>query len=279
MNLAFGLIQTAVTASLLVYAFRAHERFWTLGFLGWRKVYTGLVLSLLGGLAALAAYWSDSGWILPLSSAMAGGLGLALVLAGSIERLHDLARERRQLEDVRAGYDLFDTLREVAGGAYAFLEVLDFALKEMVRASGAAAGGLWLYNPAGREWVLTGAAGMSQAFRKQTESVRGSGTGFDRLAHTSKARVFSRVEEIRLFFPEWEAEGYRSILGLPLLTGAGGAPGASGPQEKHRLGVIVLADQVESRFDDDRARRLHAAADYVAAVVAEARLQRQVEAA
>ncbi|MEW5701058.1 MAG: response regulator, partial [Candidatus Zixiibacteriota bacterium] len=42
---------------------------------------------------------------------------------------------------------------------------------------------------------------------------------------------------------------------------------------------IVLADQVESRFDDDRARRLHAAADYVAAVVAEARLQRQVEAA
>jgi CheY-like chemotaxis protein len=278
MSLLFGLIQTVVAVFLLVYAFRSHERFWTLGFLGWRKVYTGLALFLFGGLAALAAYWSGPGaagwnaWLSPVA-AVAGGLGLALVLAGSIERLQDLADERRRLEEVRAGYDLFDTLREVVGGAYAFLEVLDFALKEMVRASGAATGGLWLYNPAGREWVLTGAAGMSQALRRQIESVRGSGTGFDRLARVSKARIFSRAEEIRLFFPEWEAEGYCSVLGLPLVTGAAGSA------EKHLLGVIILADQSESRFDDDRARRLHAAADYVAAVIAESRLQRQLEAA
>jgi len=278
MSLLFGLIQTVAAVFLLVYAFRAHERFWMLGFLGWRKVYTGLAFFLFGGLAALAAYWSGLGtagmnvWLLSVAAA-ADGLGLALVLAGSIERLQDLADERRRLEEVRAGYDLFDTLREVVGGAYTFLEVLDFALKEMVRASGAATGGLWLYNPAGREWVLTGAAGMSQALRRQIESVRGSGTGFDRLARVSKARIFSRAEEIRLFFPEWEAEGYCSVLGLPLVTGAAGSA------EKHLLGVIILADQSESRFDDDRARRLHAAADYVAAVIAEARLQRQLEAA
>jgi CheY-like chemotaxis protein len=144
-------------------------------------------------------------------------------------------------------------------------------LKETVRAAGVTSGGLWLYNPSGREWILTGAANMSQNFRKQVETVRGTGTGFDRLARLYKAHVFSRPEEIRLFFPEWEAEGIQSVLGLPLVTGT---PGSS---EKKLLGVIILADSSPARFDDDRARRLHAAADYVAAVIAEGRLQRQLD--
>ena len=273
-----GLILALVCVVLLVYAFRSHERHWSLGFLGWRKVYTGLGVSLAG-----AIIWALGQWLsgtaenpglataLPIVAGVMVAIGLALVVAGSMERLRDLAEERRRLEEVRAGFDLYDTLREVVSGPYTFLEVLEFALKEMVRASGVTSGGLWLYNPSGREWILTGAAGMSQNFRHQVETVRGTGTGFDRLARLHKAHVFSRSEEIRLFFPEWEAEGIQSVLGLPLITGT---PGSS---EKRLLGVIILADSSEARFDDDRARRLHAAADYVAAVIAEGRLQRQLE--
>ncbi|HWO56388.1 MAG TPA: response regulator [bacterium] len=275
-----GLFLALACVVLLVYAFRSHERHWSLGFLGWRKVYTGLGIALAGSIG-----WAIGGWLatatanpglgvaLPIISGvlLAGGLGL--VVSGSMERLRDLAEERRRLEEIRAGFDLYDTLREVVSGPYTFLEVLEFALKEMVRAAGVTTGGLWLYNPTGREWILTGAANMSQNFRRQVETVRGTGTGFDRLARLHKAHVFSRAEEIRLFFPEWEAEGIQSVLGLPLVTGT---PGSS---EKRLLGIIILADSSESRFDDDRARRLHAAADYVAAVIAEGRLQRQLESA
>lgn len=273
-----GLILALVCVVLLVYAFRSHERHWSLGFLGWRKVYAGLGISLTG-----AIIWSFGQWLsgatatpslaiaFPIVAGLFVAVGLALIVAGSMERLRDLAEERRRLEEVRAGFDLYDTLREVVSGPYTFLEVLEFALKEMVRASGVTTGGLWLYNASGREWILTGAANMTQNFRRQVETVRGAGTGFDRLARLHKAHVFSRPEEIRLFFPEWEAEGIQSVLGLPLVTGA---PGSS---EKRLLGVIILADSSEARFDDDRARRLHAAADYVAAVIAEGRLQRQLE--
>lgn len=273
-----GLLLALVCVVLLVYAFRSHERHWSLGFLGWRKVYTGLGVSLAG-----AIIWAVGQWLgdtagspglataLPLIAGILVAVGLALVVAGSMERLRDLAEERRRLEEVRAGFDLYDTLREVVSGPYTFLEVLEFALKEMVRAAGVTSGGLWLYNAAGREWILTGSANMSQNFRKQVETVRGTGTGFDRLARLYKAHVFSRPEEIRLFFPEWEAEGIQSVLGLPLVTGT---PGSS---EKKLLGVIILADSSPARFDDDRARRLHAAADYVAAVIAEGRLQRQLD--
>ncbi|HUU44550.1 MAG TPA: response regulator, partial [Acidobacteriota bacterium] len=75
------------------------------------------------------------------------------------------------------------------------------------------------------------------------------------------------------FFPEWEAEGFQAILGLPLLTAS------AGQQERRLLGVIILADANARCFDEDRVRRLHAAADYVAAVIAEARLHRELEAA
>lgn len=273
-----GLLLALVCVVLLVYAFRSHERHWSLGFLGWRKVYTGLGVSLAG-----AIIWGLGQWLgntagspglatsLPIIAGILVAVGLALVVAGSMERLRDLAEERRRLEEVRAGFDLYDTLREVVSGPYTFLEVLEFALKEMVRAAGVTSGGLWLYNASGREWILTGSANMSQNFRKQVETVRGTGTGFDRLARLYKAHVFSRPEEIRLFFPEWEAEGIQSVLGLPLVTGT---PGSS---EKKLLGVIILADSSPARFDDDRARRLHAAADYVAAVIAEGRLQRQLD--
>ena len=273
-----GLVLALVCIVLLVYAFRSHERHWSLGFLGWRKVYTGLGISLAGSIVWALGQWVSVtannpalGIGLPIAAGIMFALGLALVVAGSMERLRDLAEERRRLEEVRAGFDLYDTLREVVSGPYTFLEVLEFALKEMVRAAGVTSGGLWLYNPSGREWILTGSANMSQTFRRQVETVKGSGTGFDRLARLYKAHVFSRSEEIRLFFPEWEAEGIQSVLGLPLVTGT---PGSS---EKRLLGVIILADSSEARFDDDRARRLHAAADYVAAVIAEGRLQRQLE--
>ncbi len=273
-----GLVLALVCVVLLIYAFRSHERHWSLGFLGWRKVYTGLGISLAGSIIwALGQWLSDTsnnpglGVALPIAAGIMFAIGLALVVAGSMERLRDLAEERRRLEEVRAGFDLYDTLREVVSGPYTFLEVLEFALKEMVRAAGVTSGGLWLYNPSAREWILTGSANMSQNFRRQVETVRGSGTGFDRLARLYKAHVFSRAEEIRLFFPEWEAEGIQSVLGLPLVTGT---PGSS---EKRLLGVIVLADSSEARFDDDRTRRLHAAADYVAAVIAEGRLLRQLE--
>lgn len=274
-----GLLQVLVGGVFLIYAFRAHERFWSLGFLGWRKVYAGITLYLLGGLLNLWFQWSARASVeplvmpqgIPLLTVALSIAGIGLLLAGSIERLRDLAEERSRLEAVRSGFDLFETMREVAAGPYAYLEVLDFSLKEMVRAADVTTGGLWLFNPSGREWILTGAANMAQAFRQQTESITGSGTGFDRLARLYKAHVFSRPEEIRLFFPEWEAEGYRSILGLPLVTGAVGRP------ERKLLGVIVLADSTEGFFDDDRVRRLHAAADYVAAVIAEARLNRETE--
>lgn len=273
-----GLVLALVCVILLIYAFRSHERHWSLGFLGWRKVYTGLGVSLAGSIVWALGQWvavtannPGLGLGLPIAAGIMFAIGLALVVAGSMERLRDLAEERQRLEEVRAGFDLYDTLREVVSGPYTFLEVLEFALKEMVRAAGVTSGGLWLYNPSGREWILTGSANMSQNFRRQVETVKGSGTGFDRLARLYKAHVFSRAEEIRLFFPEWEAEGIQSVLGLPLVTGT---PGSS---EKRLLGVIILADSSEARFDDDRARRLHAAADYVAAVIAEGRLQRQLE--
>jgi CheY-like chemotaxis protein len=270
-----GLIVAVVALSLLVYAFRSHERHWSLGFMGWRRMYVGLATVLIGGALWLASPWivteGQSAVWFPILAGICVAVGLWLVVAGSMERLRDLAEERRRLEELRAGFDLYDTLREVVSGPYAFLEILEFALKEMVRASGVSTGGLWLYNASGREWVLTGAANMSQNFRRQIESVRGTGTGFDRLARLHKAHVFSRPEEIRLFFPEWEAEGIRSILGLPLVTGGAGS------SERRLLGVIILADTSEGRFDDDRARRLHAAADYVAAVIAEGRLQRQLD--
>ncbi|MBI5868083.1 MAG: hypothetical protein HZB43_07335 [candidate division Zixibacteria bacterium] len=166
-----------------------------------------------------------------------------------------------------------DSLRDISAQPYAFLEILDFSLKEIVRAAGAECGGVWLFNPGRSEWVLTGWGGMSEKLRQQTESVRGSGTGFDRLAVTHKARLFRNTDEIRAFFPEWEPDGYQSVLGLPLATGTIGTPG------RQILGVIILADRSPSHFDDDRARRLYAASDYIAAVIAEARITRQLDAA
>jgi len=271
-----ALLHAAIAVVLIVVAFRSHERFWSLGFVGWRKVYAGLSLYLIGAL--LNVWLSLSATVTDLPAGLIAGLGLflsvagiGLVLAGSIERLHDLAAERQRLEDVRAGFDLFDTLREVIGGPYSFLEILEYSLKEIVRGANVESGGLWLHNPAEKEWVLTGVAGMSQSFRQQVESIRGSGTGFQRLAHLREAHTFKRAEEIRLFFPEWEAEGYRSVIGLPLVTVT---PGQS---ERRLLGVIVLADHLPERFDEERGRRLHAAADYVAAVIAEARLHRELD--
>ncbi len=277
----FGLTPLAVAVVLLFVALRSHERYWTLGFLGWRKVYAGLILYLLSGLATAGWHWAyvadpaAMGRLLlwQVSASFSAAVGMGLVLAGAIERLRELSAERERLDDVRAGFDLFDTLRDIAAQPYAFLEVLDFSLKEMVRAAGADYGGLWLYNPGKGEWVLTGWANMSEKLRQQTESVRGTGTGFDRLSVAHKARLFTGPEEIRLFFPEWEAEGVQSILGLPLTSGAIGSPG------RQVLGAIILADRSGLRFDDDRARRLYAASDYVAAVIAEARITRQLEAA
>lgn len=275
-----NLLPILAVIGLIFIAVRAHEQYWTLGFLGWRKVYAGLGLYLFAGLLYAVEFWllksSPTSTILPVLNAgilISGVAGLALVLAGSIERLRELSAERMRLEDIRAGFDLFDSLREIIAQPYSFLEVLDYALKEMVRAAGVDSGGLWLYNAKKPEWVLTGWANMPEKLRQQTESITGSGTGFDRLASAHKARLFSAPEKIRVFFPEWEAEGYQSILGMPLASGAVGSAG------RQILGAIVLCDRSAERFDDDRARRLYAASDYVAAVIAEARITRQLDAA
>ena len=85
-----GLLQALVAGVFLLIAFRAHEQFWSLGFLGWRKVYAGLVLYLLGGLLNLWFQWSGGG---TASSGVFGGavvhlttalsaLGIGLLLAG-----------------------------------------------------------------------------------------------------------------------------------------------------------------------------------------------------
>lgn len=275
-----NLLPLLAVIGLVFLAVRAHEQYWTLGFLGWRKVYAGLGLYLFAGLLYAIEFWllksSPASSIIPVlraGSLITGVAGLALVLAGSIERLRELSAERMRLEDIRAGFDLFDSLREIIAQPYSFLEVLDYALKEMVRAAGVDSGGLWLYNAKKPEWVLTGWANLPEKLRQQTESVAGSGTGFDRLAAAHKARLFSSPEKIRVFFPEWEAEGYQSILGMPLASGQVGSAG------RQILGAIVLCDRSADRFDDDRARRLYAASDYVAAVIAEARITRQLDAA
>lgn len=280
-SILLGLIPLVTGIALLLTAFRAHERYWALGFMGWRRVYAGLVLFLLSAIVTGSWPWLPGsgldtvgrlGWW-QITAALAAAAGIGLVLAGAIERLRELSEERERLNDVRAGFDLFDSLRDISAQPYAFLEILDFSLKEIVRAAGAECGGVWLYNPGRSEWVLTGWAGMTEKLRQQTESVRGSGTGFDRLAVTHKARLFRNTDEIRAFFPEWEPEGYQSVLGLPLATGTIGTPG------RQILGVIILADRSPSHFDDDRARRLYAASDYIAAVIAEARITRQLDAA
>lgn len=275
-----NLLPLLAVIGLVFLAVRAHEQYWALGFLGWRKVYAGLGLYLFAGLLYAVEFWllksspaSSMIAVLRAGSLIAGVAGLTLVLAGSIERLRELSAERSRLEDIRAGFDLFDSLREIIAQPYSFLEVLDYALKEMVRAAGVDSGGLWLYNAKKPEWVLTGWANLPEKLRQQTESVTASGTGFDRLAAAHKARLFSSPEKIRVFFPEWEAEGYQSILGMPLASGQVGSAG------RQILGAIVLCDRSSDRFDDDRARRLYAASDYVAAVIAEARITRQLDAA
>ncbi|MBD3298145.1 MAG: hypothetical protein GF341_05775, partial [candidate division Zixibacteria bacterium] len=274
------LLPLVVAIILTVVAFRAHERYWSLGFLGWRRVYLGLGAYMAAGIISGILYWVTVAT--PASGAipwLQGGLvllsaiGIILILHGSIERLRELSAEHAHLEDVRAGFDLFDTLREVIGQPYAFLEVLDYALKEMVRAAGVDSGGLWLYNQSKSEWILTGWANLSEKLRQQTESVKGSGSGFDRLASAHKARLFVGADKLRASFPEWEAEGFQSILGLPLVSGSVGSGG------RQVLGAIILADRSAHRFDDDRARRLYAASDYVAAVIAEARIVRQLDSA
>jgi hypothetical protein len=273
------LLPLLIGIGLIFVAVRAHEQYWALGFLGWRKVYAGLGCYLVAGILYAIEFWAlKSSGLVTLLRALEAGivlfgvLGLVLVLAGSIERLRELSAERARLEDVRAGFDLFDSLREIVAQPYAFLEVLDYALKEMVRAAGVDSGGLWLYNPKKGDWVLTGWANLPEKLRQQTESVTGSGTGFDRLSAAHKARLFNSPDRIRVFFPEWEAEGYRAILGMPLTSGAVGSAG------RQILGAMVLADKSQDRFDDDRARRLYAASDYVAAVIAEARMTRQLDA-
>ncbi|GAB4322466.1 MAG: hypothetical protein Kow0074_14020 [Candidatus Zixiibacteriota bacterium] len=274
------LLPLVVAIILTVVAFRAHERYWSLGFLGWRRVYLGLGAYMAAGIISGVIYWvtiaSPASGAIPWLQAglvLFSAIGIILILYGSIERLRELSAEHAHLEDVRAGFDLFDTLREVIGQPYAFLEILDYALKEMVRAAGVDSGGLWLYNQSKSEWILTGWANLSEKLRQQTESVKGTGTGFDRLAGAHKARLFVGAEKLRSSFPEWEAEGFQSILGLPLVSGSVGSGG------RQVLGAIILADSSAHRFDDDRARRLYAASDYVAAVIAEARIVRQLDSA
>jgi hypothetical protein len=94
-SILFGLMPLVVGVALLLFAFRAHERYWALGFMGWRKVYAGLVLFLFSGI--LTAIWP---WTIgpgqdavgrlvlwQMTSALAAAAGIGLLLAGAIERL------------------------------------------------------------------------------------------------------------------------------------------------------------------------------------------------
>jgi len=278
--LFFKLIPLFVSCVLLVFAFRMHERFWSLGFSGWKKIYFGLAAIFLGSLggiffefAELREWQMAMGW--PVDWAILSiltSLGAGLLLWGSVERLSLAAREKESLDERREAFELFDSIRDAAQGPYSFLEILNFSLKEIIRKIDADAGGIWLTHPSGKDYILASASGFALPLQQRLERVPTIHAGFGRIVEGGSAREVYNPESLQNWFPELcgRVDNYGSLIGIPLFGGSGSS------QRRDTLGILLLCSRGRASLGPSDIKLIGSAVAFLASTIAEVKTARQL---
>ena len=279
-SLYLKFIPLGVSLALFVLAFRVHERFWSLGFSGWKKLYLGLAAIVLGSLAGVIfefaepKAWQDAlGWPVDwVVMAVLVSLGAALIFWSSVERLALAAREKEELNRRREGFELFDTIRDAAQGPYSFLEILNFSLKEILRSVDGDAGGIWLVHPSRGDYILACASGFTLSLQQKLEVVNVGHSGFSRLAAGGAARDLTGSDTLHQWFPELFAPdgGYNSLFGIPLAAQRGSAV------RRETLGVVLICSRERTLPEPMTIRLITSAVAYLTATIAEAKAHRMV---
>ena len=279
-SLYLKLVPLAVSLILFILAFRVHERFWTLGFSGWKKLYLGLAAIVLGTLSGVIfefaepRKWQEAlGW--PVDWALLGVLtsaGAALVFWSSVERLALAAREREDLRVRREAFELFESIRDAALGQYSFLEVLNFSLKEILRSVDGDAGGIWLAHPSRGDYIMACTSGFALPLQQTLEAVDRIHPGFSRLAVSDAPREITGADTLRHWFPELLAHGarYNSLLGVPLSTKRAGA------SRHESLGLLIICSRERTLLGQADLKLIGSAVAFLAATIAEGRAYRMV---
>ncbi len=223
----FKLIPLVASALLVALALRYHERYWDLGFLGWRRVYAGLAVVFLGTLLGLLFEFAEIkslqdrlGW--PLDWLLFGActlVGAWLILSGSFERLARLQGERRNLDRERESYEIINAIREVANGSYSLVEILDYSLKEFIGATEAEAGVVWLYHHKNNEYILASSSGLPLSVQQQSERIEGDDVQFTRILEHGRARAVQGSESVRALLPGGDQlRRYEYALAFPMIN-------------------------------------------------------------
>lgn len=278
--LYFKLVPLIISGCLFLAAFRVHERYWSLGFFGWKRIYLGLASLFLGSLAGVffefseLRRWQEAlGW--PLDWIILGvgaSLGVALVLRGAVERLSLAAQEKDELERRQEAFELFDSIRDAAHGPYSFLEILSFSLKEILRKIGADAGGVWLLHPSGREYILASASGFTLSLQQKLEQVSAGHPGFSRAVSETTPREIADPAALQQLFPEFYSPrgGYGSVLTVPLIGGHGRL------QNREALGLLICCAGMKGVLSPADGKLIGSAVAFLAMTISEVRLSRVV---
>jgi CheY-like chemotaxis protein len=272
------LVPLIISGGLFFLAFRVHERYWSLGFIGWRKVYLGLAALFIGSLASVLFEFAELrrwqevlGWPLDwLVLGLGASLGLGLVLHGGMQRMALAVREKDELAVRQEAFDLFDSIRDATQGPYSFLEILNFSLKEIIRKIGADAGGIWLLHPSGKEYILASASGFALSLQQTLECVSATHSGFSRAAGEASPREISDAATIRRFFPELAEPmgGYATIFTCTLIGGHGPL------QERKPLGVLMCGSHLKGIISPTDSKLIGSAVAFLATVISEVRVSR-----
>ncbi len=274
----FKLVPLAVCFGLLFYAFRAHERFWSLGFSGWKKMYLGLLCLFCGSIVGILFEFAElrrwqEALDIPVDWLLVGlffSIGAGLILWSSVERLSHTAQEKDELEAQKEAFELFDGIREAAQGPYSFLEILNYSLKEIIRRVDADAGAIWLTHPSGKQYILACASGYSLILQQKLESISTAHHGFARLADGRTAHEINGEKSVQRWFPEFFTpdERYGSLIGMPLTVAYGGK------RQREPLGMMLICTHHPGSLSATDARLIGSAVAFLAATVAEAKTSR-----
>lgn len=268
----FGLVGLAALV-LWVRVLALQDRYAALGLSGWGKLQIGLALFVGGalyiilqralGLTELLTLFGLPIGLLGVASAWA--VGLFLIFSSPVRWLSALRARQEQTATREDELSLLESIREAAWQPYTLVEILQYALKEMLRFSGVEAGIIFVANLTRKELILAAASGLSREQMKRFEKIALGGDLFSRSFTNRKPVLIGNLSlHERATRGLLQKNEFRSLACVPLLVKDG------------VVGAGLFLSPREFALDQKQVASLAQAGNLLGSAIETARLQREV---
>lgn len=269
----YGLIVLATSVGLIMLASSLKQRLAGIPHYGWGKIYLGLVgfalVGILQFLLSMPSFMNSfvpslNSWLSAFSQIVLA-LGIILTYWGIANLVNSVRRIQNQETDDAEWRNLYLQLQDLAQQPFSFVEIVNLAVNQLLKRSGADGAAVMLFKENTSELILAALSNLSPETAKRFESLKVTGDIFGRAQKLGRVQNVANLSDSDRGTEElFSGSGFLSAAVFPLRA-----------REKV-LGSVGLFSAKPYHFNQSRYAAITIATNHLATLLESVRSEKEI---